>query len=83
MRKGCVLLKRMIRGIHPSETRTATLRLKMEITPQDPGETITDGRCDRPGVERACHVDLCDAESAGEREAQVTLESEEGAASRC
>lgn len=35
------------------------------------------GRCVRPGVGTACHADLCDAESGGEREVQVTLEREE------
>lgn len=36
-------MKRMIRGIHPSETTAAKLRLKMEITPRILGKTITDG----------------------------------------
>lgn len=48
MRKGCVLLKRMIRGIHPSETTAAKLRLKMEITPRILGKTITDGEMGPP-----------------------------------
>lgn len=79
IRKGQVLLKRMIRGIHSAETMTAKLMWKMEINLPGPwgkpSQTVS-------GVRKVCHADLCDTESTGEREGLgERMESPRGAGS--